>query len=65
MWRRPIALTEPTSGARSTRNAARDRNARSAPLTLPGAQDDGQLVEVAAHRGHQVRDNGGQRVPGR
>jgi hypothetical protein len=36
MWRRRMSATNLTSGACSVRNAARDRSAWSALLTLPG-----------------------------
>jgi hypothetical protein len=36
MWRRVTCAVLVTPGAVSTRKAAKDRSARSAPLTLPG-----------------------------
>jgi hypothetical protein len=36
MWRRVMLASDAAGGAASARNAANDRSARSAPLTLPG-----------------------------
>jgi hypothetical protein len=36
MWRRVTLASDAVSGAASARNAANERSARSAPLTLPG-----------------------------
>ena len=63
MWRRVTCAVDVTSGAVSTRNAAKDRSAWSGSRTLR-SQDERDLVEVAAHRVHDQRTHP-ELLPGR
>ena len=65
MWRRVTCAVQVTSGAVSTRNAAKRAQGQVGAADAARAQDAADLGQVAAHRGHDLRERGLQLGPAR